>query len=253
MRAVAGIGLHFRILTMFLCLHGALAGQVTDTLGTPAEITYTDSAVGARANDSNEHRLTLRDFRTLARVLRVSMELRKTIRTDYADLPLMKGWHPLIGYQYQGFGTMQAGIGYGHRHLFKPLAYTNAHINIVWAPNRSDWMNTGLGAGITRSQNIVFYGMEASWFRVPVHGSGYVIRPEVGFSFLGAWNIGYGYNIFIGERPPDFGPHAFVFRYTQQFLIRSAQRKYREVNYILNRDRARWEAFWREVKKTEDK
>jgi hypothetical protein len=94
MRAVAGIGLHFRILTMFLCLHGALAGQVTDTLGTPAEITYTDSAVGARAIDSNEHRLTLSDFRTLARVLRFSMELRKTIRTDYADLPVMKGWIP---------------------------------------------------------------------------------------------------------------------------------------------------------------
>ena len=137
----------------------------------------------------------------------------------------MKGWHPMIGYQYQGFGTMQAGIGYGHRHLFKPLAYTNAHVNLVWAPNRGDWMKTSLGAGITRSRNIVFYGMEAVWFRDPARGNGYVVRPEVGFSFLGAWNIGYGYNFFIGERPAEFGAHAFVFRYTQQFLIRSAQRK----------------------------
>lgn len=252
-RAVAGTGLHFQILTILFCLHGALAGQVTDTLAAPVGTTYTDSAAGARTIDSNEHRLSLSDLRTLARVLRFSMELRRTIRTDYADLPVMKGFHPMIGYQYQGFGTMQAGIGYGHRHLFKPLAYTNAHVNLVWAPNRGDWMKTSLGAGITRSRNIVFYGMEAVWFRDPARGNGYVVRPEVGFSFLGAWNIGYGYNFFIGERPAEFGAHAFVFRYTQQFLIRSAQRKYREVNYILNRDRARWEAFWREVKKPESK
>ena len=236
---------------MVLCTCCELAGQVTDTLGRRSDTTYVDSLTGARDLDSNQHRLTMSDLRTLARVLRFSMELRKTILTDYADLPVMKGWHPMIGYQYQGFGTMQAGIGYGHRHLFKPLAYTNAHIQVVWAPNRSGRMRPGLGAGITRSQNIIFYGMEAVWFRDATQRNGYLIRPEIGFSFLGAWNIGYGYNFIIGARPQEFGPHAFVFRYTQQFLIRSAQRKYREVNYILNRDRARWEEFWREVKRKE--
>lgn len=146
---------------------------------------------------------------------------------------------------------MQAGIGYGHRHLFRPLAYTNAHINFVWAPNRSDILKQGVSAGLTRSRNVVFYGLEGTWFRSTLAGNQLMVRPEIGFSFLGAWNIGYGYNVSIGPRPAGFGGHAFVFRYTQQFLIRSAQRKYREVNYILNRDRARWEEFWREVKNKE--
>ena len=225
-----------------------LNGQGNDSLGqiqTPAPA----DTVAASVADTSEHKLSMDDLRTLVRILRFSMEMRKTILTDYADLPVMKGWHPMIGYQYQGFSTMQAGIGYGHRHLFRPLAYTNAHINLVWAPNPRSTIKHGISAALTRSRNVVSYGLEGLWLRDANSGNHLLVRPEVGFSFLGAWNVGYGYNFFIGPKPADAGMHTFVFRYTQQFLIRSAQRKYREINFILNRDRARWEEFWREVKK----
>lgn len=221
--------------------------QVNDTLPrlSPVDTLVTDSI---RATvDSSGIKLTIQDLRTLARLLRHSMELRRIIRTDYADLLLVKGWHPMAGYAYQGFGSLQMGLGYGRRHLFKPLAYSNAHMNLVWAPNRDDLTFPGLSIGFTRSQNIVFYGLEAAYLPYNTSGQELMVRPEIGFSFLGAWNIGYGYNFFPGGEPDGFSRHSFVFRYTQQFLFRSVKRKYTEINFILHRDRARLKEVWEEI------
>lgn len=198
-------------------------------------------------SDTTPYRLGIQDFRSIVRVLRTSWEIRQILKNDYADLLLMKGWHPMLGYQYQGFGTLQFGLGYGRRHLFKPLAYNNAHINLVWAPKREDIAVPGFNIGFTRSQNIVFYGLEATYLPRQAAENVWMLRPEIGFSFLGAWNIGYGYNLFPDGAPDGFIRHSFVFRYTQQFLVRSVKRKYVAINFIFNRDRERLKEVWEDI------
>jgi hypothetical protein len=233
----------------FLLPNVSLRAQGNDSMqGTvPTDTMAVDSA--RMQDDTARRRLGLNDFRSIVRIVRTSWEIRQIIKNDYADLLLMKGWHPMFGYQYQGFGSLQLGLGYGRRHLFKPLAYNNAHMNLVWAPNRDAFAFPGLSIGFTRSQNIIFYGLEAAYLPYRTTGHVRMLRPEIGFSFLGAWNIGYGYSFFAGGVPDGFSRHSFVFRYTQQFLIRSAKCKYVEASYILNRDRARLQKVWEEIEK----
>jgi hypothetical protein len=207
----------------------SMNAQIDSTSFTQDSLNINDTAI------RKPFKLTKRDIQKVIKVIKASNEIRQIIKRDYSDLFQMNGFHPTLGYTYQGVNTLSVGLGYGKRHLFKPTIYENFHTNLLLYPSY-DKTNWGFNMGYTQSKLFGFWGVETF---VLSNGNGqanFAIRPEIGISIIGAIDIGYGFNLALDKNPSSLNSHCFVFRYTHQFLHKSIKNKVKEINHVFNRD-----------------
>ncbi len=191
-----------------------------------------DTSQGKKVNIQ----LSRQDIQKIVSVVKQSYQLRQIIKKDYKPLFVLKGIHPMIGYAYQGFSSLNIGLGYGKRHLFKPLTYQNIHSNLLIYSNSNNETKFGLNLGFTKSKTFGFWGIELLTIKKNTNEYYWAIRPEIGVSVLGTFHIGYGYNITRNNQPQLFETHSFVVRYTHHFFKQSIKNKIKQFNMVFNRD-----------------
>jgi hypothetical protein len=148
----------------------------------------------------------------------------------------MNGFHPHLGYSYQGINTFYYGVGYGKRDLFKPTEYSNIHGGFITTPSQNYDPNIGVHLGYTKAKLFTFWGIEADALNHSNNGLSLVVRPEIGLTVIGSFNIGYGYGFNLSETNSSMGGHTFTIRYTHQFLKKNIERKVKEFNFIFRKD-----------------
>ncbi len=175
-------------------------------------------------------------LKKISKIISANILLAQAIKKDYPSLFKIQGYHPMVGYSYQGIGSLSFGIARGTRSVFRPLSYQNIHANAMLFLNTSPLNTYGLNVGYTKSKALTYWGIEGISVRNKEGEITYAIRPEIGFSVLGVLNIGYGYNLIFHQNYSNLSTHTFVIRYTQQSPKKAIKKKMREINYILNRD-----------------
>jgi len=216
------------VLVLFASLT-SINAQIDSTTVTQDSINFNDSAT------RKPFFLTKREIQKVIKVIKASDEIRKLIKRDYSDLFQMNGFHPALGYTYQGVNTFSMGLGYGKRHLFKPTTYENFHSKLLLYP-AFDKTNLGFNVGYTQSKLFGFWGVETFVLSNGKGQANFALRPEIGISIIGAIDIGYGFNLALDKNPSSLNSHCLVVRYTHQFLHKSIKNKVKEINYVFNRD-----------------
>ena len=234
----------FRLtLLLFFFYAQAIHAQDTEAVNTNQNSNITqDSSVNPNRNDTlNEshwanHKFSKRDIQKIIKAIKYSREVYQMVKRDYSSLFEMNGYHPYMGYSYQGVSLYYLGLGYGKRNLFKPSAYSNLHAGITLTPSKEFEPNIGLNIGYSKSKLFTFWGIESELLRKPDNQTTLVIRPELGLTVIGTFQIGYGYGFDLGNAADALGGHTFIVRYTHQFLQKNIKRKVAEFNYVFKRD-----------------
>ena len=180
--------------------------------------------------------LSKRDIQKIVKAIRYSKEIYGIVKRDYSSLFELKGYHPSIGYTYQGFGSWDIGLGYGKRNLFKPLTYTHIHTNVMLYNPDNKKTRLGLNLGYTKAKSAGYWGIESVLVQNNLNQLNVALRPEIGLSVLGIFNLGYGYTLPLTNNEHNFTAHNITIRYTHQFLKSSIEKKVREFNFIFQRD-----------------
>jgi hypothetical protein len=219
---------------LMLCAHYSAAQTYTDTS------TLALQTIDTAYTDSNEYganfKFTKKDIQKIIKTIKYSKEVYQIVKRDYSSLFEMKGFHPHLGYSYQGINTFYYGVGYGKRNLFKPTQYSNFHGGFIFTPSSSYDPNIGVHLGYTKAKLFTFWGIETDALNHSENGLSLVVRPEIGLSVIGSFNIGYGYGFNLSDNNNSMGGHTFTIRYTHQFLKKNIERKVQEFNFIFRRD-----------------
>ncbi len=204
----------------------------------PFEVSPEDSLLPNTdtTDESNNFHLSKSDIQRIIRAIKYSKELYAIAKRDYSSLFEIKGYHPSIGYTYQGFSSLDIGLGYGKRNLFKPLTYTHIHTNVmIYNPNNTK-TQLGLNLGYTKAKSAAYWGIESVFVQNNFNQLNVALRPEIGLTVLGIFNIGYGYTLPLTKNEHTFKAHNITLRYTHQYLKRSIEKKVGEINFIFRRD-----------------
>lgn len=220
----------FLVFSLFFT-KGAIAQSLNHSSSFSNENTQYNDSLG-----TDSIPLDLEKIIRLGKIVYTNIKLARTLKDEYSTLFKIRGYHPMVGYSYQGIGTLNFGISRGTRSIFRPLLYHNIHANALLIINTSPLEQYGLNIGYTQSKALYFWGIESMGIKNKEGDITYAVRPEIGFSILGVLNIGYGYNFVINQNYADISTHTFVVRYTYQSPKKAIKKKVREINYIFNRD-----------------
>jgi hypothetical protein len=152
------------LLAMLLCGNFSLAQINVNT-------TYNDTSafelqkIDTAAADSTGYRANFKfskkDIQKIIKSIKYSKEIYQIVKRDYSSLFKMNGFHPHLGYAYQGINTFYYGVGYGKRDLFKPTQYSNIHGGFITTPSQNYNPMIGLNLGYTKAKLFTFWGIEA--------------------------------------------------------------------------------------------
>lgn len=192
------------------------------------------------STDSSEYwanfKFSKKDIQKIIKTIKYSKEVYQIIKRDYSSLFEMNGYHPHLGYDYQGINTFHLGLGYGKRNLFKPTLYSNLHGGLILTASDQVKPQLGFNLGYTKSKLLTFWGVEIDAINQREQGLNLILRPELGLTLIGSFHIGYGYGIKLNSANSGIGGHTFTVRYTHQFLQKNIERKVKEFNFIFRRD-----------------
>ena len=87
---------------------------------TSLEIGVIDTISADSAENWANFKFSNKDIQKIIKTIKYSKEVYQIVKRDYSSLFEMKGYHPHLGYSYQGINTFYYGVGYGKRNLFKP-------------------------------------------------------------------------------------------------------------------------------------
>ena len=204
----------------------------TTALGIPVIDTISADSAEYGAN----FKFSKKDIQKIIKTIKYSKEVYQIVKRDYSSLFEMNGYHPHLGYSYQGINTFYFGVGYGKRNLFKPTTYSNIQGGFIFTPSQNYDPNIGFHLGYTKAKLFTFWGIEADALNHSNNGLSLVVRPEIGLTVIGSFNLGYGYGFNLSDNNNSMGGHTFTVRYTHQFLKKNIQRKVKEFNIIFRRD-----------------
>lgn len=226
-------------LAFILCGNFSIAqsnvdANLNDTLALVKQETDSNS------NDSNPNKanfkLSKKDIQKIIKAIKYSKEVYQIVKRDYSSLFEMNGYHPHLDYTLQGINTFHLGLGYGKRNLFKPTIYSNIHGGLIVTSSQNYSPNFGVNIGYTKSKLATFWGIEADALNHSNNGLSLVVRPEIGLTIIGSFNLGYGYGFNLSNSNNSMGGHTLTIRYTHQFLQKNIERKVKEFNFIFRRD-----------------
>ena len=203
---------------------------------TALEIPVIDTISADSAEYGANFKFSKKDIQKNIKTIKYSKEVYQIVKRDYSSLFEMNGYHPHLGYSYQGINTFYFGVGYGKRNLFKPTTYSNIHGGFIFTPSQNYDPNIGFHLGYTKAKLFTFWGIEADALNHSNNGLSLVVRPEIGLTVIGSFNLGYGYGFNLSDNNNSMGGHTFTVRYTHQFLKKNIQRKVKEFNIIFRRD-----------------
>jgi hypothetical protein len=152
------------LVAMLFCDNFSLAqinGNTTYNDTTALEMPKIDTAAADSSEYGTNFKLSKKDIQKIIKTIKYSNEIYQIVKRDYSSLFEMKGYHPHLGYSYQGINTFYFGVGYGKRNLFKPTQYTNIHVGFITTPSQSYDPNIGLNLGYTKAKLFTFWGIEA--------------------------------------------------------------------------------------------
>jgi len=196
-----------------------------------------DSAKETIGNKTDSFNIALNymELQKISRLIKKSALLTRTIKRDYPQLLYIKGFHPVVGYSYNGLSFFNAGVGYGKRNILKPLTYHNLYANMMFSSqtNGNIW---GHEIGYSISKMLFYTKIGVGGYYGTNMGETYTVKPEIGFTLSGIFNIGYGYHFMLNSNPIGINTHSLNITYTHQFLKRSLHKKIREVYFIISRD-----------------
>jgi hypothetical protein len=227
------------LLAMLLCNNFSLAqinGNTTYNDTTALEMPKIDTAAADSTGYRANFKFSKKDIQKIIKSIKYSKEIYQIVKRDYSSLFKMNGFHPHLGYSYQGINTFYYGVGYGKRDLFKPTEYSNIHGGFITTPSQNYDPNIGVHLGYTKAKLFTFWGIEADALNHSNNGLSLVVRPEIGLTVIGSFNIGYGYGFNLSETNSSMGGHTFTIRYTHQFLKKNIERKVKEFNFIFRKD-----------------
>lgn len=160
---------------------------------TALEIPVIDTISADSAEYGANFKFSKKDIQKIIKTIKYSKEVYQIVKRDYSSLFEMKGYHPHLGYSYQGINTFYYGMGYGKRNLFKPTTYSNIHGGFVFTPSQNYDPNIGFHLGYTKAKLFTFWGIEADALNHSKNRLSVVVRPEIGITAIGSFNLGYGY------------------------------------------------------------
>lgn len=195
-----------------------------------------DSASTDSSEQWTNFKFSKKDIQKIIKTIKYSQEVYQIIKRDYSSLFEMNGYHPHLGYNYQGINSFYLGLGYGKRNLFKPTVYSNLHGGLILTPSDKVNPQIGFNLGYTKSKLLTFWGVEIDAINQREQGLNLILRPELGLTLIGSFHIGYGYGFKLNSANSGIGGHTFTVRYTHQFLKKNIERKVEEFNFIFRRD-----------------
>ncbi len=188
-------------------------------------------------------------------------DLAKKVYNAYPNLFVIKGYYPSYGMGLQGlnfFGTntFELGIVKGKRDLFKPLTFSQWHVagTYYFVPDSraikepTDY-TFGLNVGYGKSKGLYCYSIDAQAITSFNGNVNYSIRPEIGLSILGTWNLTYGYSIFLNDNYLNLPHNSITLRFTPQSFRKNLIKKRDHVLQTLIVDYPRFVKLGLDLKK----
>jgi len=188
-------------------------------------------------------------------------DLAKKVYNAYPNLFVIKGYYPSYGIGYHGlklFGTntFEFGIVKGKRDLFKPLTFSQWHAagTYYFVPDSravaepTDY-TFGLNVGYGKAKGLYCYSIDAQAITSFYGNVNYSIRPEIGLSILGTWNLTYGYSIFLNDNYLNIPNSSITLRFTPQSFLKNLIKKRDHVLQTLIIDYPRFVKLGLDLKK----
>ena len=188
-------------------------------------------------------------------------DLAKKVYNAYPNLFVIKGYYPSYGIGYHGlklFGTntFEFGIVKGKRDLFKPLTFSQWHAagTYYFVPDSravaepTDY-TFGLNVGYGKAKGLYCYSIDAQAITSFNGNVNYSIRPEIGLSILGTWNLTYGYSIFLNDNYLNLPNSSITLRFTPQSFRKNLIKKRDHVLQTLIIDYPRFVKLGLDLKK----
>lgn len=122
-----------------------------------------------------------------------------------------KGFDLIAGYQYQNFHTVEFGVGYGFRgEEMAAMGYGNLHVTGEMVFRNQEKNIYGFKSGFSLA--LAFFDCAGHFsYYLDFNGkSNYILRPEIGLSYIGIIDINIGKN-FVLNKQTDLGLNSFVF------------------------------------------
>lgn len=188
-------------------------------------------------------------------------DLARKVYNAYPNLFVIKGYYPSYGMGLQGlklFGTntFEFGIVRGKRDLFKPLTFSNWHASAAYllvpdsrAIKEPTDYTFGLNVGYGKAKGLYCYSIDAQAITSFNGTVNYSIRPEIGLSILGTWNLTYGYSIFLNNNYLNLSNSSITLRFTPQSFRKNLIKKRDHVLQTLIIDYPRFVKLGLDLKK----
>ncbi len=167
-----------------------------------------------------------------AALCNVKIGSAQELKIDYQKLKnitLLQGTHYIYGYNYQGQHGLEFGLAKGRRNLLKPLNYQNVHATGMVIFPQNDSKSQGplfaLNTGITYAKLFTVFSIQGQYVTNFKNNGAFVLRPEVGLTFLGLCDITYGYNFFAPKDRYTISNHVLSLRITRQRVYRDIKQR----------------------------
>lgn len=201
-----------------------------------AGLTHSENTFAGSADTTIRMKDMLKTAWALRKQFKEIKGLYKYIKEEHEDLLSIKGQHLQIGYSYFGVHALEAGISKGKRDVMKISKYSNWHLLGMYLTTPVTQYG-GLNFGYTSSGLFTCKSVETMLI---TNGSGktdFIVRPEIGLTFLGSVNLSYGYNFTLGKQDiSDINPHTIHLKFTFQSLKKNLVLKFHSIRYVLEKD-----------------
>ena len=185
-------------------------------------------------------------------------DLAKKVYNAYPNLFVIKGYYPSYAVRFHGLSAtaFEVGIVKGKRDLFKPLTFSNWHASAAYllvpdsrAIKEPTDYTFGLNVGYGKAKGLYCYSIDAQAITSFYGNVNYSIRPEVGVSILGTWNLTYGYSIFLNDNYLNLPKSTITLRFTPQSFRKNLIKKRDHVLQTLIVDYPRFVKLGLDLKK----
>ncbi len=167
-----------------------------------------------------------------AALCNTNMSSAQELKLDYQklkNLTLLQGTHYIYGYNYQGQHGLEFGLAKGRRNLLKPFNYQNVHATgmVIFPQNESKAQGPlfAVNAGITYAKLFTVFSIQGQYMTNFQNNGAFVLRPEAGLTFLGLFDVTYGYNFFAPKDRYTISNHVLSVRITRQRVYRDIKQR----------------------------